>query len=85
MNKYLTLPSLAFAIFRTHYMEENTIYTLTGQIKEDIRISYTGGSVDMYIPTNPKGSNIYCYDVNSLYPSEPPPHFVERAGVMQEF
>jgi hypothetical protein len=32
----------------------------------DIKESYTGGSVDMIVPT---GNNIYYYDVNSLYPS----------------
>jgi DNA polymerase elongation subunit (family B) len=66
MHKYLTLPSLAFAIFRSNFMDEENIPQLSGKIADDIRKGYTGGAVDMYIP---KGKNIKCYDVNSLYPS----------------
>ena len=72
INKYLTLPSLAFKIFRTHYFNttnmDNTIHMLSGDISKDIRTSYTGGSVDMFIPVPKKGEKVYCYDVNSLYP-----------------
>jgi len=68
IHKYPTLSSLAFAIFRTHFLEENTIPQLTGQIAKDIRLSYTGGAVDMYQPFNEEGTKIYCYDANSLYP-----------------
>jgi hypothetical protein len=68
INKYPTLSSLAFAIFRSKFMPENTIPQLSGQIAKDIRESYTGGSVDMYIPENLKGEKVYVYDVNSLYP-----------------
>lgn len=32
-------------------------------------MGYTGGATDMYIPTNNSNELIYCYDVNSLYPS----------------
>ena len=38
---------------------------VAGQMAIDIRDSFTGGAVDAYIP---QGENIYCYDVNSLYP-----------------
>jgi hypothetical protein len=65
VHHYPTLPSLAFAIFRSSFMFENSIPQLSGKIGKDIRQGYTGGAVDMYIP---KGKNIYCYDVNSLYP-----------------
>ena len=68
IHKYPTLPSLAFAIFRTIFMEEKSIPQLFGKISNDIRQSYTGGAVDMYIPQNKQGTKIYCYDVNSLYP-----------------
>jgi len=98
VHNYPTLPSLSFAIFRTHYYNTNTqlnkdilnkevnniinddIHMLSGSIMNDIKESYTGGSVDMFIPTNvnypnttpcearaTKGS-IYYYDINSLYP-----------------
>ena len=64
INKYPTLPSLAFAIYRSNYMPNNIIPKLTGQIYNDISKGYTGGHVDVYIP---HGHNLYHYDVNSLY------------------
>jgi len=70
IHKYPTLSSLAFAIFRTHFLKFNTIAQLSGQIAKDIRQSYTGGAVDMYIPENPNGEQVFAYDVNSLYPSQ---------------
>jgi hypothetical protein len=63
---YPTLPSLAFGLFRTHYLKKDSIHMLSGKLAEDIRSGYTGGAVDMYIPN---GTNIHVYDVNSLYPS----------------
>ena len=52
---------------------DNKIYSniamLSGDVARDIRLSYTGGSTDMYIPKNPLGTQIHVYDVNSLYPS----------------
>jgi len=68
IHKYPTLSSLAFAIFRTHFLKLNTIPSLFGKIANDIRQGYTGGAVDMYQPKPPKGVKIHCYDVNSLYP-----------------
>jgi DNA polymerase type B, organellar and viral len=70
MHHYPTLPSLAFAIFRAKFMSEETIPQLSGKIAKDIRSSYTGGSVDMFIPENPDNTKVFCYDVNSLYPSQ---------------
>ena len=68
IHHYPTLPSLAFAIFRTIFLTENSIPQLSGKIAENIRQGYTGGAVDMYIPHPKKGTKVYCYDVNSLYP-----------------
>jgi hypothetical protein len=68
IHHYPTLPSLAFGIFRSSFLENNIIPQLSGQIARDIRQGYTGGAVDMYIPKPPRASKIYCYDVNSLYP-----------------
>jgi hypothetical protein len=65
INNYPTLPSLAFALFRTHYLKDTKIAQLSGKIYSDIKNSYTGGSTDMFIP---EGNNLFCYDVNSLYP-----------------
>jgi DNA polymerase type B, organellar and viral len=42
---------------------------LSGKISNNIRLSYTGGSTDMFIPKPPIDTKIYAYDVNSLYPS----------------
>lgn len=42
---------------------------ISGKILKEIRKSFTGGSVDVYILTNVEEEKIYCYDVNSLYPS----------------
>ena len=69
IHKYPTLSSLAFAIFRTNFLIENTIPQISGQIAKDIRQGYTGGAVDMYIPENLDGKKVFCYDVNSLYPT----------------
>jgi len=70
IHHYPTLPSLAFAIFRSNFMKEENIPQLSGKIANDIRSGYTGGAVDMYIPKPPKDVKIKCYDVNSLYPSQ---------------
>ena len=42
------------------------IHMLSGKIAEDIRSSYTGGAVDMYIPHPPSKVKIFAYDVNSF-------------------
>ena len=69
ISKYPTLPSLAFAIFRTRFMAPN-IPKLVGDIYHFIRKSYTGGAVDVYnIRPIPSGSTVKGYDVNSLYPT----------------
>nr|YP_009487230.1 hypothetical protein [Russula abietina]AWB36132.1 hypothetical protein [Russula abietina] len=70
IDNYPTLPSLAFAIFRSNFMDENSIPQISGQISKNIRKGYTGGAVDVYIPENPNGVKLYGYDVNALYPSQ---------------
>jgi hypothetical protein len=67
INNYPTLPSLSFNLFRTHYIKDNNIHMLYGDIANNIRQGYTGGAVDMYIPTPIKNSKIYGYDINGLY------------------
>ena len=79
IHKTLTLPALAMRIFKTHYMPVNTIFRLSGEVEQNIRQSYTGGAVDVYIPHNRIGSfflpvkamftKLFYYDVNSLYPT----------------
>jgi hypothetical protein len=70
IHHYLSLPSLAFAIYRSNFMNKENIPQLSGKIVDDIRKGYTGGAVDMYIPQNRKGTEIKGLDVNSLYPSQ---------------
>lgn len=74
-----TLPSLAMKIYRIHFMPENTIYQILNKPYWNIRESYTGGAVDVYIPHNRISGlfgkvkalfkQLFYYDVNSLYPS----------------
>ena len=69
ISKCPTLPSLAFKIFRTHFMDKNLkLPILVNDIFKDINKSYYGGHVDMYIPENKPGEILNVYDVNSLYP-----------------
>lgn len=71
MTKYPTVSSLAMALFRMHYLnEEIKIPMISGQVYKDIKQSYTGGATDMFIPSNNviDGELVYAYDVNSLYP-----------------
>jgi hypothetical protein len=49
-------------------MNKINIPQLSGQISKDIRLSYSGGAVDMYIPFNETNTKVFVYDVNSLYP-----------------
>jgi DNA polymerase type B, organellar and viral len=63
---YPTLPSLAFAIYRSSFMSDYKIPKIGGKMLYDIRKSYTGGATEMYIPY---GKNLYHYDINSLYPT----------------
>lgn len=63
-----TTSSLALRTFRTTfpYSSENGIPIIVGDTFDFIKQSFTGGHVDVY---NPYGTNVYHYDVNSLYPS----------------
>jgi hypothetical protein len=56
--------SLAFKIFRTHYLETE-IPLLTPFEDEFVRTSYLGGATDYY---KCLGDKVYHYDINSLYP-----------------
>ena len=78
VHSALTLPALAMRIYKTHYMPKNTIYQILDKAEFNIRDSYTGGAVDVYVPHNRISGffnkvtkafiNLYYYDVNSLYP-----------------
>jgi hypothetical protein len=68
VTNYPTLPSLAMNLFLSKYLKKDTIHMLTGEVSRDIRMGYTGGAVDVYIPKNNPGELVYAYDVNALYP-----------------
>jgi len=75
IHKPLTFPALAMRIYKTNFMPADTIYQILAEVEQNIRQSYTGGAVDVYIPHNRTGpiskqlTKLYYYDVNSLYPS----------------
>ena len=69
INKYPTLPSLSFAIFRSQYLKKDSIHMMSGDIANYIRQGYTGGACDMYIPRPINNCKIFGYDVNALYPT----------------
>lgn len=58
---------MTLKIFRTDYynIDKTPIVNLSKKIDSDIRNSYFGGIVDVYIPVLKDG---YYYDINSLYP-----------------
>lgn len=67
IQKYPTLPSVAFAIYRSKFLNNsNLIPIITGTIYSDIKHAYYGGFVDTY---RPFARHVKSYDVNSLYPS----------------
>lgn len=66
VERYPTLPSLSFAIYRAHYLKNAKIPIITDAPYEFIKNAYFGGIVDTYIP---KAAKVYSSDVNSLYPS----------------
>ena len=64
-----TLPSVAMKTYRTSSIPEGIkIAKIGGKMFDHIHNAFYGGHVDMYIPTNPIGTKVYGYDVNSLYP-----------------
>jgi hypothetical protein len=79
ISKVLTLPALAMRVYKTNFMPDTKIYQLHGKVEQDIRDSYTGGAVDVYIPHNRltpwldtgdvQYETLYLYDVNALYPT----------------
>ncbi|MFN7611021.1 MAG: DNA polymerase, partial [bacterium] len=67
IKDYLTLPSLAFAIFRSSFFDKakNKLPIIKYSRFAFLEEGYYGGSVDLY---KPSGNQVYCYDAVSLYP-----------------
>jgi hypothetical protein len=70
IGKFPTIPSLTFNLFISKYLKKDTIHMLSGEVADRIRLSYSGGAVDMYLTKliRPKTKKVYAYDVNALYP-----------------
>jgi hypothetical protein len=67
IHKFPTLPSLAFAIYRSFYLKDFKIPKITGDTFTNIQKSYTGGHCDVYHLYSNKECRLY--DFVSLYPS----------------
>ena len=52
ITKYPSLPSLALAIYRSHYLKNHKIPLISGQMYQFLKESYTGGAVDVYKPSS---------------------------------
>jgi hypothetical protein len=69
ITSFKTLPGLALAVYTSSYIPNDLKFDLKmikGELEREIRTSYFGGNVDVYIN---KISNGYYYDVNSQYPA----------------
>jgi hypothetical protein len=66
ITKFPTLTSLTFSIFRTHFLGNNKIPMLAGKFYTDIKMAYTGGATDMYIPTNMTKNNTAILSSSSI-------------------
>lgn len=65
MTDYLTISSLAVAIFFKSYYHNNIPCFNKSSLYKDVKEGYYGGITEVYEPC---GYNLYYYDVNSLYP-----------------
>jgi len=66
---YKTLPSLALAVYTSSYIPSSLVpdfKMVKGDLEQEIRSSYFGGNVDVFINEIDKG---YYYDMNSQYPT----------------
>ena len=61
----------AFQIFRTKYLDDSKTFIplSTKDIYDFIKPAYYGGACDVYKPSNPEGTLLQYFDINSLYPS----------------
>lgn len=66
-----TAASIAFATFRTNFLipDQHKIAITSKHVYDKISPSYMGGATDVYRPTNPDGTKVYTYDINSEYPA----------------
>ena len=61
-----TAPSLAFKLWKSNFVNKEVLIPITWwEDYNQFKSGYKGGAVDVY---KPYGTNLYYYDVNSLYP-----------------
>jgi len=62
IHRFPTLSSLALGIYRANYLKDFKIPIITGQLFNDLKKSYTGGSTDMALiaPSRWKYFCIWC-------------------------
>lgn len=60
----MTTAGLAMRIFRQNYLDDHTLYKLTPEKEEFVRLGYYGGRNEIF---KMKGENVREYDVNSMY------------------
>lgn len=70
ITDWVTISSKALGIFRSKFLpydyeQKDKIYIPTMNVDNFVRKGYFGGRAEAYMP---KGSHLYYYDVNSLYP-----------------
>jgi len=65
ITKCLTISRLALNIFLKNYLNDYKIPVIKDNMYDDIKKAYFGGITEVY---KPFGTNLYYYDVNSLYP-----------------
>lgn len=67
ITRFKTLPSLALGVYSSEYLPEGSkIKMIKGELEKEIRSSYFGGNVDVFINKISEG---YYYDMNSQYPT----------------
>lgn len=65
ITDHMTISGLAVKVFLSYYYKHNIPNINKPAVYRDIKQAYYGGITEVY---KPSGSNLFYYDVNSLYP-----------------
>lgn len=66
MTDCITISGLALRLFLKDFYKNNILNINKPSLYKDVKQAYYGGITEVY---KPKGTNLYYYDVNSLYSS----------------
>ena len=72
IDKIFTISSIALQVYRSNYFPDSKVAKISvthADTYKKLISGYYGGAVDVYKPISPKDKTLFCYDVNSLYPS----------------